>query len=72
MRQLGYETFFGSVDVVLAKNWLKRVFDTLTDMELDDDLKLRMATRLFDKSAATWWENLKLQAITLVTWDMFI
>ena len=23
------------------KNWLKRVFDTLTDMKLDDDLKLR-------------------------------
>ena len=53
VRQLGYETFFGSVDVVLAKNWLKRVFDTLTDMELDDDLKLRVTTRLIDRSAAT-------------------
>ena len=52
-KQLGCEIFSGSVDAVVAKNWLKRVFDTLTDMELDDDLKLRVATRLMDKSAAT-------------------
>ena len=53
-RQLGCETFSGSVDVVAAKNWLKKVFDTLTDMELNEELKLRVATRLFDKSAAIW------------------
>ena len=53
-RQLGCETFLGSVDAVIAKNWLKRVFDTLTDMELNDDLKLRVVTRLIDKSFATW------------------
>ena len=44
----------------MAKNWLKRVFETLTNMELDDDLKLRVTTRLIDKIAATWWNNLKL------------
>ena len=42
------------VDVVAAKNWLKRVLDILIDIELDDELKLRVATRLIDKSAATW------------------
>ena len=41
------------MDVVIVTNWLKRVFDTLTDIELDDDLKLRVVTRLMDKSAAT-------------------
>ena len=51
-RQLGCETFSRLVDAVVAKNWLKRVFDTLTNMELEDDLKLRVATRLIDKSAA--------------------
>ena len=51
---LGCETFSGTVDVVVAKNWLKRVIDTLTDMELNDSLKLKVATRLMDKSAATW------------------
>ena len=53
-RQLGCETFSGTVGVVVVKNWQKRVSDTLTNMKLDDELKLRMASRLMDKSAATW------------------
>ena len=52
VRQLGCETFFGTVDVVTIKNWLKRVSDTMTNMELDDELKLRVAIRLMDKCAA--------------------
>ena len=42
--------FFGTVDVVVAKNWLKKVSDTLTEIKLDDELKLKVATRLIDKS----------------------
>ena len=53
IKLFGCEIVLGLVDVVVARNWLKRVFDTLTDMELDDELKLRTATRLIDKSAAT-------------------
>ena len=60
------------MDAVLVKNWLKWVSDNLTNMELDDDLKLRVTTRLIDKSDATWWDNLKLRATTPVTWDMFV
>ena len=56
----------------MGKNWLKRISNTLTDMELDNDLKLRVTTKLIDKSATTWWDNLKLRAITSVTWDMFV
>ena len=41
-------------------------------MELDDDLKIRVATRLIEKSTTIWWDNMKLRAITLVTWDMFV
>ena len=51
----------------MVRNWLKRVLDTLTDMELDDELKLRVATRLIDKSVVTWWDNLKLRSIALVS-----
>ena len=69
---MGCETFLGTIDVVATKNWLKRVFDTLIDMELHDELKLRMDTRLIEKSATTWWDNLKLRSIALVTWDYFI
>ena len=39
------------MDAVVVKNWLKKVLDTLTDMELDDELKLRVSTRPLDKSA---------------------
>ena len=42
-KHLGCETFSGLVDAVTTKNRLKRVFDTLTDMELYDDTKLRVA-----------------------------
>ena len=71
-KQLGCETFLGSVDAVVVRNWLKRVFDALIDMEFEDDLKLRVATRLIDKSVATWWDNLKLRTLTPATWDMFV
>ena len=66
-RLLGCETFSGMVDAVVAKNWLKRVTDILTDMELNDSLKLKVATRLMDKSATTWWDNFKLRISTLIT-----
>ena len=65
-RLLGCQTFSGSTDALVAKNWLKKIFDTLTDMELDDSLKLKMATRLMDKSVTTWWDNLKLRTSTLI------
>ena len=48
------------MDAVTTKNWLKSIFDTLIDMEQDDDLKLIVATKLIDKIAAIWWDNLKL------------
>ena len=72
VRQLGCETFSSTIDVVIAKNWLKRVTDTLIDMELDNKLKLRVATRLIDKRAATWLDNLKLKSIAPITWDLFV
>ena len=66
-RTLGCEIFSGTVDAVVARNWLKRVSDTFNDMELDDELKLKVATRLIEKSAATWWDNLKLRVSTPIT-----
>ena len=39
----------------------------VTDMELNNELKLRVVTKLIDKSMATWWGNLKLRSIALVT-----
>ena len=66
-RLLGCETFSGTVNGVVDKNWLKRVTDTLTDMKLNDNLKLKVATRLMDKSATIWWDNFKLRISTPIT-----
>ena len=65
-RQLGCKTFSSIIDIITTKNWLNRVSNILIDMELDDEFKLKVATRLIDKSTATWWDNLKLRSITLV------
>ena len=56
-----------SVDVVVARNSLKKVFDTLTNMEVEDNLKLRVVTKLTDRSTTTWWDNLKLRSNAPVT-----
>ena len=53
-RLLGCETFFGTVDAIVAKNWMKKITNTMVDMELEDSLKLKVAIRLMDKSATTW------------------
>ena len=44
----------------------------MIDMKLDDELKLRVATRLIDKSVATWWNNLKLRSTAPVIWNYFV
>ena len=69
---MGYKTFLGTVDAVVTKNWLKKVSNTLIDMELDDELKLSVATRLIDKSDATWCDNLKLRSTAPITWNLFV
>ena len=51
---LGCETFFELVDAIMAKNWLKKITDIMIDMKLEDSLKLKVAMRLINKSAATW------------------
>ena len=53
-KQLGCETFSSTVDAITTKNGLKRDLNTLTDMEFNDELRLRVTTRLIDKSATTW------------------
>ena len=53
---MGCETFSSTVDAVATKNWLKKASDTLIGIKLDDEFKLRVATRLIDKSAIIWWD----------------
>ena len=51
-RQLGCSTFDGTCDAIVAKNWLRKATTTLEDMG-DDEMKLKVATRLLEKIAET-------------------
>ncbi|EOY20442.1 Gag protease polyprotein [Theobroma cacao] len=56
-RQLGCISFTGKLDPTVAKDWINQVSKTLSDMRLEDDMKLMVATRLLEKRARTWWNS---------------
>ncbi|WRX29416.1 Reverse transcriptase domain - like 10 [Theobroma cacao] len=56
-RQLGCVSFAGELDATVAKDWINYVSETFSDMGLDDDMKLMVATRLLEKRARTWWNS---------------
>ncbi|EOY03313.1 Gag protease polyprotein [Theobroma cacao] len=58
-RQLGCVSFTGELDATVAKDWINQVSETFSDMRLDDDMKLMVATRLLEKRARTWWNSAK-------------
>ena len=61
------QLFFGTVNAIVTKNWMKKITNTMIDMELEDSLKLKVVIRLMDKSVATWWDNLKLCTFVPIT-----
>ena len=70
-RQLGCNSFDGATDARAAKEWLKRVLTTFEDMGIEDDLKLKVAVRLLQSRASTWWETLKGRSDDPLTWSDF-
>ncbi|XP_017980031.1 PREDICTED: WAS/WASL-interacting protein family member 3-like [Theobroma cacao] len=66
-RQLGYIFFTGDLDATVAKASINQVSETLSDMRLDDHLKLMVATRLQEKRARTWWNSVKSHSTTPLT-----
>ncbi|EOX94025.1 Gag protease polyprotein [Theobroma cacao] len=49
-----------------------QVSKILTDMRLDDDIKLMIATRLLEMRAHTWWNSMKSRSTTTLTWLDFL
>ncbi|EOX93975.1 Gag protease polyprotein [Theobroma cacao] len=72
VRQLGCVSFTGELDATRAKDWINQVSETLSDMRLDDDMKLMVATRLLQKRARTWWNSVKSRSATAQTWSDFL
>ncbi|XP_039119002.1 proline-rich protein 36-like [Dioscorea cayenensis subsp. rotundata] len=70
-RQLGCSSFDGTSDAMVAKEWLKRVIATFDDMVLEEDLRLKVATRLLEGRARVWWESLKGRSRVVLSWSDF-
>ena len=71
VRQLGSVPFCGTTDALEASRWLRTMQQNMDDMELSDEEKLRVATRLLEQSAATWWQNMSLRLSAKPTWMDF-
>ncbi|WRX10265.1 Reverse transcriptase domain - like 10 [Theobroma cacao] len=71
-RQLVCVSFTGELDATMAKDWINQVLETLSDIRLDDDMKLMVATRLLEKRARTWWNSVKSRSTTSQTWFDFL
>ncbi|EOY26510.1 DNA/RNA polymerases superfamily protein [Theobroma cacao] len=52
-RQLGCVFFTGELDATVAKDWINQVSEALSDMGLDDDMKLMQRPSRFSRSAMT-------------------
>ncbi|WRX18086.1 zinc finger protein [Theobroma cacao] len=59
-------------DNSIARDWIIQVSETLVDMGLDDEMKLKVATRLFEKIACTWWTSVKSRSPIPLTWTDFL
>ncbi|EOY19843.1 Gag protease polyprotein [Theobroma cacao] len=66
-RQLGCISFMGELDPTIAKDWINQVSKTLSNMRLEDDMKLMVATQLLEKRARTWWNSVKSRTTTPLT-----
>ncbi|WRX26119.1 Retrotransposon gag domain - like 10 [Theobroma cacao] len=65
-RQLGCTSFVGDLDATTTKDWITQVTETFVDM------KLKVATRLLEKRARTWWSSIKSRSITSLIWTDFL
>ncbi|CAH9132857.1 unnamed protein product [Cuscuta epithymum] len=70
-RALGCKPFDGTGDISEAAEWIKRLNDAADDMQVVPERKLRVATRLLEGLASTWWEGIKSKFDGVVTWDNF-
>ncbi|CAH9082605.1 unnamed protein product [Cuscuta europaea] len=58
-RDLGCKPFDGTGDISVAVEWIKRFNEAALDMQLPPNMKLRVATRLLEGMASTWWDEAK-------------
>ncbi|OMP08851.1 Retroviral aspartyl protease [Corchorus olitorius] len=72
VRNLGVTTFLGKKDTITAKDWLDSVIDAFDDLELEDSDRVKIASRLLDEDAKTWWVSVKDRVGGPITWENFL
>ncbi|CAH9108841.1 unnamed protein product [Cuscuta epithymum] len=70
-RDLGCKPFDGTGDISIAAQWIKRLNEAALDMQLTPEFKLRVAVRLLEGMASTWWDGAKGKYGNTVTWENF-
>ncbi|CAH9143139.1 unnamed protein product [Cuscuta epithymum] len=70
-RDLGCKPFDGTGDISIAAEWIKRFNEAALDMQLPPNMKMRVATRLLEGMASTWWDGVKGKYGENVTWENF-
>ncbi|CAH9146940.1 unnamed protein product, partial [Cuscuta epithymum] len=58
-------------DISIAAEWVKRLNEASLDMQLTPEFKLRVAVRLLEGMASTWWDGVKGKYGEAVTWENF-
>ncbi|CAH9132716.1 unnamed protein product [Cuscuta epithymum] len=70
-RDLGCKPFNGAGDISVAAEWIKRLNEAALDMQLTPEFKVRVAVRLLEGMASTWWDGAKGKYGNTVTWENF-
>jgi hypothetical protein len=72
MREMGCEFFFGEADAEVAVRWLRKVEDTLEEIQVAQELRVRCATQLLSDRAHSWWDIVRSRRpIGSWTWAEF-
>jgi hypothetical protein len=59
MREMGCEFFFGEADAEVVVRWLRKVEDTLEEIQVVQELRERCATQLLSDRAHSWWDTVR-------------
>ncbi|KAL5543861.1 hypothetical protein UlMin_007645 [Ulmus minor] len=72
-RRMRPPEFHGSIDPLVAEEWLSSIQTILDVMDLKDSEKVLCASYVLKKDARYWWETVKLRrTVQEMTWNDFI
>src|SRR4029450_10114876 len=65
-------TYSGGSDPMVAENWLDQIIKLLIVLEIEEDLKVKVATHYFVDGASRWWKFIgDYHDTEVMDWDTF-